>query len=135
VTIVASYPFWSVFGTMLLVFAWIVYIWIAIVVLIDVFRRDDLSGWGKAGWVIGVVVFEWIGVLAYLIVNHSGMNERRQERERAAQAKFDEHIRTTAGNGGGPAGEIATAKSLLDRGAIDQSEFDSIKARALAATG
>jgi hypothetical protein len=120
---------------MLLVFAWIVYVWIAIVCLIDIFRRDDLSGWGKAAWVIGVVVLEWIGVLAYLIVNQSGMNERRRDREQAAQTNLDEYIRATAGNGGGPAGEIATAKSLLDSGAIEQSEFDAIKARALSATG
>jgi hypothetical protein len=115
---------------MLLVFAWIVYVWVAIVCLIDVFRRDDLSGWAKAAWVVAVVVLEWIGVLLYLIVNHRGMSERRHKRDQAAQAQFDEYVRTTAGTGG-PAAEIDTAKGLLDSGAISQEEFDSIKAKAL----
>ena len=66
--IASSYPFWGVFWTILIVGAWVLYIWIAIMILIDVFRRDDLSGWGKAGWVIAVIVLEWIGALIYLIV-------------------------------------------------------------------
>jgi len=129
--IASSYPFLNIFWTMLLVFAWIIYIWIAITVLIDVFRRDDLSGWGKAGWTIVVIVLEWIGVLIYLIINHSGMNERRTAHERAAQTQFDDYVRTTAGTGGA-ASEIDKAKQLLDSGAIDQAEFDAIKAKALA---
>jgi uncharacterized membrane protein YcjF (UPF0283 family) len=131
--VASSYPFLDVFLTMLLVVAWVIYIWIAIVVLIDVFRRDDLSGWGKAGWTIVVVVLEWIGVLIYLILNHAGMSERRTEQVRAAQAQFDDRVRSASANGG-PAGEIETAKRLLDTGAINQAEFDSIKAKALSAT-
>jgi uncharacterized membrane protein YcjF (UPF0283 family) len=130
----SSYPFWSVFWTILIVCAWIVYVWIAITVLIDVFRRDDLSGWGKAAWVVAVIVLEWIGVLIYLILNHRGMSERRHKQEHAAQAQFDEYVRATAG-ASGPASEIETASRLLDSGAIDQAEFDAIKAKALAVAG
>ncbi len=125
-----SYPFLNILWTTLVVFAWVIFIWIAITVLIDVFRRRDISGWGKAAWVIFVVILPWIGVLVYLIANHDGMAERRMKETQASQAQFDEYVRTTAGTGGA-AGEIEKAKQLLDSGAITQDEFDRIKAKAL----
>ena len=128
----SSYPFLSVFWDILIFFAWVIFIWIAITVLIDVFRRHDISGWGKAGWVIFVVILPWIGVLAYLIFNHDGMAERRANEVRAAQSQFDDYVRQTASSGGGAAGEIAKAKQLLDSGAITQQEFEALKAKALA---
>ena len=129
--IASSYPFLDILWTTLIFFAWVIFIWIAVVVLIDVFRRRDISGWAKAAWVIFVVVLPWIGVLVYLIANHDGMNERRARDDRAAQSQFDDYVRQTAGSGG-PAGEIEKAKQLLDSGAITQAEFDAIKAKALA---
>jgi hypothetical protein len=126
-----SYPFLDVLWDMLIFFAWVIFIWIAITVLIDVFRRHDISGWGKAGWVILVVILPWIGVLAYLIFNHDGMAERRASETRAAQTQFDDYVRQTASSGG-PASEIEHAKQLLDSGAITQEEFESLKAKALA---
>ncbi len=127
----SSYPFLNVFWDILIIFAWLIFIWIAITVLIDVFRRNDISGWGKAAWVIFVVILPWIGVLVYLIVNHDGMAERRMKEVQASQAQFDEYVRTTAGSGGA-ASEIEKAKQLLDSGAITQAEFDAIKSKALA---
>ena len=129
--IATSYPFLNIFWDILIVFTWVIFIWIAITVLIDVFRRHDISGWGKAAWVVFVVILPWIGVLAYLIVNHDGMAERRMKEAQAAQAQFDDYVRTTAGSGGAAA-EIDKAKQLLDSGAITQAEFDTIKAKALA---
>jgi len=126
-----SYPFLNILWSMLIFFAWVIFLWIAITVLIDVFRRHDLSGWGKAGWTIFVVIIPWLGVLAYLIVNHTGMAERRYKDAASAQAQYDDYIRTTAGTGGA-ASEIERAKKLLDDGTITQAEFDSIKAKALA---
>jgi ABC-type Fe3+ transport system permease subunit len=126
----SSYPFLNILWTTLIFFAWVIFIWIAITVLIDVFRRHDISGWGKAAWVIFVVILPWIGVLVYLIVNHDGMAERRMKEAQASQAQFDEYVRQTAGSGGA-AGEIEKAKQLLDNGTISQAEFDSIKAKAL----
>lgn len=123
-----GYPFFDIFIGMLVFFAWILYIWIAISVLIDIFRRHDISGWVKAAWVIVVVIFNWIGVLIYLIVFHDGMRDRRMKEVQAAQSQFDEYVRSVAG---GPASEIAQAKQLLDSGAIDQAQFDAIKAKAL----
>ena len=126
----SNYPFLDVFWDILIFFAWVIYIWIAITVLVDVFRRRDISGWAKAAWVIFVIVLPYIGVLAYLIFNHDGMADRSAKQSSATQAQVDEYIRTAAGTGG-PASEIATAKKLLDAGGITQAEFDTIKAQAL----
>jgi uncharacterized membrane protein YcjF (UPF0283 family) len=128
--IATSYPFLNVFWDILIIFAWILFIWIAIVVFTDLFRRRDISGWGKAAWVVLIVLLPWIGVLAYLIVNHDGMAERSEKQTQAAQAQLDEYVRQAAGKGG-PASEIETAKKLLDSGTITPAEFDAIKAKAL----
>lgn len=128
----ASYPFLNVLWDILIIFAWILFIWIAITVFIDMFRRHDISGWVKALWVIFIVVVPWIGVLVYLIVNHAGMAERRAKEAQAAHAQFDEYVRHAAGTGG-PASEIEKAKQLLDNGTITQEEFEAIKARAVGA--
>jgi hypothetical protein len=129
--IASSYPFLNILWTTLIFFAWVIFIWIAITVLIDVFRRQDISGWAKAAWVVFVVVLPWIGVLVYLIANHDSMAERRVREAQTSQAQFDEYVRKTAGTGGA-ASEIEKAKQLLDNGTITQSEFDAIKARAVA---
>jgi hypothetical protein len=129
--IATSYPFLGIFWSMLIFFAWVIFIWIAITVLIDVFRRHDMSGWAKAAWVVLVIIAPFLGVLIYLIVNHSGMAERRQSDAQAAQAQMDDYVRTAVGSGGA-ASEIEKAKQLLDNGVITQAEFDGIKAKALA---
>ena len=125
-----SYPFLNVLWDILIIFAWILFIWIAITVFIDLFRRHDISGWAKAAWVVFIVVLPWIGVLVYLIFNHAGMAERRAKESEAAQASFDQYIRHAA-SAGGPASEIEKAKQLLDNGTITQEEFDAIKAKAV----
>jgi hypothetical protein len=127
----SSYPFLDILWTTLIFFAWVLFIWIAITVFIDIFRRHDISGWAKAAWVVLIVILPWIGVLIYLIANHDGMMERRVKETQAAQAQFDAYVRQTAGSGGA-AGEIEKAKQLLDSGAINQQEFESLKAKALA---
>lgn len=129
--IATSYPFLNIFWTILIFFAWVIFIWIAITVLIDIFRRRDLSGWVKAAWVIFVIVLPFLGVLIYLIFNHDGMADRSAKEAAGTQAQFDDYVRTTAGSGG-PAAEIEKAKQLLDSGTITQAEFDAIKAKALA---
>jgi Short C-terminal domain/Phospholipase_D-nuclease N-terminal len=126
--IAADYPFLDVLWTMILFFAWVAWIWIVITVLIDLFRRDDIGGWGKAGWVVFVIVLPFLGVLVYLIAQHEGMRERSVREARSEQAAFDQYVRETAG---GSAAEIAKAKELLEAGTISQAEFDAIKAKAL----
>ncbi len=130
--IASSYTFLDAFWDILLITAWLIFFWIAITVLIDVFRRHDISGWAKAAWVIFVVILPWIGVLVYLIVNHTGMAERRYNEAATAQTQFDDYVRQTAA-GASPTAEIERAKKLLDEGTISQAEFDAIKAKALSA--
>jgi hypothetical protein len=129
----SNYPFLNIFWTILIFFAWVVWIWIAVTVLVDVFRRRDLSGWAKAAWVVFVIVLPFLGVLIYLISNHDGMAERSGKEAEASQAQFDDYVRKAAGTGG-PASEIEKAKQLLDSGAISQAEFDAIKAKAMGST-
>src|SRR6478672_4401267 len=73
VILATDYPFLNILWTMIIFFAWVIFIWVAITVLIDVFRRRDVSGWVKAGWVILVIVLPFLGVLIYLLANHDGM--------------------------------------------------------------
>jgi uncharacterized membrane protein YcjF (UPF0283 family) len=127
--IAADYPFLDVLWTMIIFFAWLAWIWIAITVFTDVFRRQDISGWGKAAWVIFVIVLPFLGVLVYLIAQHDAMRERQAKTVQAQQQAFDQYVKEAAG---GSAAEIAKAKELLDSGAISQAEFERIKQRALA---
>jgi hypothetical protein len=131
VVVAADYPFLDIFWTMLVFFGWVIWLWILITVLTDLFRRHDVSGWGKAAWTIFVIVLPFLGVFIYLITQGKQMAERRAAETRASRAAFDDYVRDVAADGG-PADQIAKAKQLLDSGAIDQAEFDQIKRRALA---
>jgi hypothetical protein len=128
----ADYPFLNILWSMIVFFAWVIYIWMVIAILADVFRRRDLSGWGKAGWALFLIVLPFLGALIYLIGNSEGMAQRKLDDAQVAQAQFDDHIKSVATTGGGAAAEIERAKGLLDSGAINQSEFDALKAKALA---
>ena len=125
----ADYPFMDVLWSMIIFFFWVIWIWIVITVLIDVFRRDDIGGWAKAAWVIFVVILPWLGVLVYLIAQHDGMRERSMKQAQAQRREFDDYVRETAG---GSADQSARAKELLDNGTITQEEFAALKAKALA---
>jgi len=127
----ADYPFIDVLWTMILFFAWVAWIWVLIVIVGDLFRRHDTSGWVKALWIILLIVLPFLGVLIYLIANGQGMSERAAKDARANQAQFADYVQSVASTGG-PAAEIEKAKALLDSGAIDQREFDALKAKALA---
>jgi uncharacterized membrane protein YcjF (UPF0283 family) len=126
--IAADYPFLEILWTMIIFFAWVIWIWIAITVLIDVFRRHDISGWGKAAWTVFIIVLPFLGVLVYLVTQHEGMRDRSAKQAQAQQRAFDQYVREAAG---GSAAEIAKAKELLDAGTITQAEFDAIKAKAV----
>jgi|tagenome__1003787_1003787.scaffolds.fasta_scaffold20644676_1 hypothetical protein len=128
----ADYPLADVIWTMLVFFGFVIWIWTLFMVFADLFGRDDVGGWGKAGWTLFVIVLPLLGVLVYLIAEGKGMAQRRVKDVQTTQAQFDDHIRTVAG---GAAGEISQAKQLLDSGAITPQEFEQIKARALAGNG
>jgi type VI protein secretion system component VasK len=129
----ADYPLLNVFWSMMIFFLWVLWFWLLITVFVDLFRRDDMSGWAKAAWAILLIVLPFIGVFIYLIVNGRHMAERQSREAQAAQAQFDDRIRTVAGsNGAGAASEIEKANQLLSSGAITQAEYDAIKQKALA---
>ena len=127
----ADYPFLDVLWTMLIFFLWVMWFWLLIVIIGDVFRRRDIGGGKKTIWLIFILFVPFIGVLAYVLANSDGMAERNLERARSQRAQMDDYVRETAGSGGAAA-EIDKAKQLLDSGAITQAEFDAIKAKALA---
>jgi Short C-terminal domain/Phospholipase_D-nuclease N-terminal len=130
--VAADYPFLDIFWTMIIFFCWVVWIWMMVIILTDVFRRGDISGWAKAAWTVFLIVLPFLGVLVYLIAQHDGMADRAAERARGEQAQLDSYVRSVAADGG-PAAEIDKAKQLLDQGAITQDEFNALKAKALAA--
>jgi Short C-terminal domain/Phospholipase_D-nuclease N-terminal len=127
----ADYPFLDVLWTMLVFFLWITWFWLLIGVFADIFKRHDLSGLGKTGWLIFTIVLPFLGVFVYLITQSEGMAKRRMGEVEAAQAQMDAYVKSVAG-GGGAAAEIEKAQQLLASGTITQAEFDAIKAKALA---
>jgi magnesium-transporting ATPase (P-type) len=98
----------------------------------DIFRSSDLGGGAKTFWVIFVIFLPFLGILVYLIARGKGMQERQLEQAKQMQAAQADYIKSVAGSGGSAADQIASAKGLLDSGAITQAEFDQIKAKALA---
>ena len=127
----ADYPFLDIFWSMIIFFCWVAWIWTLIIIIGDLFRRHDTSGWAKAAWLIFMIVVPFLGVLVYLIVNSRGMAERSAAQAKASQAQFNDYVQSVASSGG-PAAEIDKAKQLLDSGAITQDEFDKLKTKALA---
>ncbi len=123
----SDYPFLDIFWTMLVFFGWVIWFTLLFQVLIDIFRRHDISGWAKSGWVVFVIVLPFLGVLVYLGVQGREMAERHAKR---SQAQMDAYMRAT-GTSGGATAEIERGKALLDSGAISQVEYEALKAKAL----
>ncbi|WP_395243888.1 hypothetical protein ACGGZK_17465 [Agromyces sp. MMS24-K17] len=109
-------------------------IWIFISIVIDLFRDHTLNGWGKALWIIFLIVFPFLAALIYLIARGQSMAQRNLERAQGMQQANADYIRNVAGSGGGasPAAEIEKGQQLLASGAISQAEYDALKAKALA---
>jgi len=120
--------FWSVLYIFLL-FAWI---WLVISVYFDIFRSPDLSGWGKAGWALFVVILPWLGVLIYLIVRGGSMEQRRYDDVAAQQRATSDYIRSVAGGAPSVADELTKLRALRDDGVITETEFESQKTKLLA---
>ena len=113
-----------------LFFAWIMCLfWI----FGDIFRSRDLGGVAKTLWVLFVILIPWLGILVYLIARGKGMHERQLEQVKDMQRAQNEYIKSVAGSSSTSAtDQIASARGLLDSGAITQAEFDQLKAKALA---
>ena len=112
-----------------LFFAWI---WLVISVFIDIFRSDDLSGWGKAGWTIVVLFLPLLGVLIYLIARGDKMQQRRIDDSVAQKQATDDYIRSAARGGTGVADELTKLGQLRDSGTLTEDEYQQQKAKLLA---
>jgi hypothetical protein len=129
--VLASWTFGQVMWAMLIFFCWILFFWLLFTVFGDLFRRHDVSGWGKTLWCLFVIFLPFLGIFVYLISQGHGMAERNMQQAQAAQAQMDTYVKSVAGSGGS-AEQIAKGKELLDSGAITQAEYDQLKAKALA---
>lgn len=124
--------FWDVLLWSFWFFIWIAALMVWFRCLMDLFSDHELSGWAKAGWVILLIFVPWLGALIYLIARGRSMADRQMKALAKQQAAQQEYIKQAAGSTASPAAQIADARALLDSGAINQTEFDSLKAKALA---
>jgi Short C-terminal domain len=124
--------FWDFFWLLIWTFFLVMYLMILFQIIADLFRDKDLSGWWKALWIIFLIIFPFLAALIYLIARGRSMAERQAGEMRQAQVATDQYIKSVASQGSSPADQIASAKSLLDSGAITQQEFEQLKAKALA---
>jgi hypothetical protein len=121
----------QVFWSMLWFFLFFIWIWLLIVVFGDIFRSDDLSGWGKALWCIFIIVVPYLGVFVYLIARGHKMQEHSIKEAQAQDAAMRQYVQNVAGSGGSAADEIARLADLRDRGVISEAEFQQGKAKAI----
>jgi hypothetical protein len=131
ITAADDYPLLDLMWTFVVFFGFIVYFWLLISVFGDLFRRRDVSGWGKAGWIVFVLVLPLIGALTYLITQGRSLADRDVAQAHRVRQQTDDYIRSVAAPGYRGVDEIARGKELLDSGAITQEEFEQLKRRAL----
>ena len=127
--------FWDVLLWSFWFFIWIAAIMVWFRCVVDMFRDQSLSGWGKAGWAVLLIFLPWLGALIYIIARGRSMTERQMADVAQMQAQQEQYIKQVASSssaGTSAAEQIASAKSLLDSGALTQAEFDTLKAKALA---
>jgi putative oligomerization/nucleic acid binding protein/phospholipase D-like protein len=129
----SSYPLLNLFWTMFIFFLWVIWIWILIMVFIDIFRSHDLGGFAKALWFLFVLFIPVIGVLVYLIARGGKMSERAARQAQQQDAEARAYIQDAAGSPASSADQLAKLADLRDQGVISAAEFDREKAKVLAA--
>ena len=127
----SSYPVLDVFWTILMIFLWVIWFWILITIIIDIFRSHDLSGWAKALWFLFILFLPLIGVLAYLIVRGGKMHERQVRQVQRQEEQMRSYVQQAA-SPQSSADQLAKLADLRDRGVITAEEFDREKAKILA---
>lgn len=120
----------DVFWSLLWFFLWIIWIWMLVTILSDIFRSNDLGGWGKALWTLFVIVLPYIGVLVYLIARGSKMTQRAMEQAQEREAMVRSYVQTTAASPNA-AEQIKQLADLKASGALTDEEFQSAKAKVL----
>src|SRR5262245_44906638 len=129
----AAMPLLDLFWAMLWFFLWVAWIWLLIVILMDVFRSGDMGGWGKALWTLFIIFLPFLGVLLYLIVRGKGMSERQVQEAVAREKQTQEYIKSvSAGSATSSADELEKLARLRSNGTISEEEFQAAKAKVLA---
>jgi hypothetical protein len=129
-----NYPLLDIFLSMVYFFCWILWIFLLFWIIMDIFRSDDMGGWGKAGWLIFVIFLPLIGVLTYLIVRGRSMGDRQARQAKAQDEQFRAYVKDAAGsNGTSQSDELAKLAGLHDKGVLSDQEFEQAKAKVLAA--
>lgn len=126
-----DYPVLNVFWTIFEIFAFVLWFWLLFVILTDVFRSSDLSGWGKAGWTIFVIFLPVIGILTYLIVRGPSMQERSAQQARQQDEAFRSYVQEGADSTPSSADQLAKLADLRQRGVITSDEFEQQKTKVL----
>jgi ABC-type multidrug transport system fused ATPase/permease subunit len=129
--IAASYPLADAFLTMLYIFLFVLWLFILFRVIIDIFGSHDMGGWGKAAWLIFILVFPLLGVLVYLIARGDKMQRHEVQAAEAQNAAFDKYIRETVGVSS-TVDQLAKLHDLKTRGAITDAEYDHLKEKLVA---
>jgi Phospholipase_D-nuclease N-terminal len=126
--------FWDIVWFIFITWAFVAYLMVMFKIIGDIFRDDDMSGWGKAAWCLLLVFFPFITALVYLGVRGRSMVERSARASAARQKQQDQYIREVAGTSSASSAtdQITRARALLDDGAISQGEYDTLKSKALA---
>lgn len=124
-------PLLDLLWTMLMVFLFVIWVWLLISIFADIFR-SDMSGWGKAGWTVLMILLPLLGCLIYLIVHGGDMQARSVADSVAADQAQRDYIRSVVGEGSSAADEIAKLADLRDRGMITDDEFQAMKSKLLA---
>lgn len=127
-----GYPLLDAFLTIFWLFIWIMWIFLLIRVISDVFRSHDLSGAGKAGWTLVLILFPLVGVLAYLLVRGNGLHERENRQVQANEDAMRQYLNRIGGPGASTADELTRLAELRDRGVLTEEEFQGLKAKLLA---
>jgi len=126
-----SYPILGVFWTIFMIFLWVIWFWILITIIIDIFRSHDLSGWVKALWFVFILFLPLIGVLVYLIARGGKMHEHQVRDAQLQEEQLRSYVQEAAGSQSS-ADQLAKLADLRDRGVITAAEFDREKAKILA---
>jgi hypothetical protein len=125
-------PLLDLFWTMFVFFLWVAWFWLLITVFADILRSEDLSGWGKAGWMVLTVALPYLGVFVYLVARGRSMQERQVGRQRELEEATASYIRGVA-SAPSTTEELARLAQLRETGALTEEEFSTQKARILAA--
>ena len=128
-----DYPLLGMFWTLLWFFLFVVWIMLLFRVFGDIFRSQDMGGWGKALWSIFIIILPFLGVFIYVIARGHGMFERDMKQAEVQRAAFDDYVRQTAGSSSvSTADELAKLAALKDQGVITEAEYATLKAKAMA---